>query len=88
MFMANHGELVGKFSNGRTAVANNEMIIAGIEEAAYRGFARANAENNRQEALLEELISAVREGKSIQIDGRELVSAYDERKSRNGYSFT
>ena len=88
LFMANHGELVGKFSNGRTAVANNEMIIAGIEEAAYRGFARANAENNRQEALLEELISAVREGKSIQIDGRELVSAYDERKSRNGYSFT
>lgn len=87
LFMANHGELVGKFSNGRTAVANNEMIIAGIEEAAYRGFARANAENNRQEALLEELISAVREGKSIQIDGRELVSAYDERKSRNGYSF-
>lgn len=88
LFMANHGELVGKFSNGRTAVANNEMIIAGIEEAAYRGLARANAENNRQEALLEELISAVREGKSIQIDGRELVSAYDERKSRNGYSFT
>ena len=87
LFFANHSELVGKFSNGRTAVANNEMIVSGIEEAAYRGFARANAENTREVALLEELILAVREGKSITIDGRELVAAYDERKSRNGYSF-
>ena len=30
MFMANHGELVGKFSNGKTAVANNEQIVEGI----------------------------------------------------------
>ena len=87
LFMANHTELVGKFSNGRTAVANNEMIVAGIEEAAYRGFARANAENNRQEALLEELIEAVREGKDIQIDGRSLVEAYDSRKERMGWAF-
>ena len=30
LFFANHGELVGKFSNGKTAVANNEQIVAGI----------------------------------------------------------
>lgn len=41
LFMANHSELVGKFSNGKTAVANNMQIQAGIEEAAYRGFIRA-----------------------------------------------
>ena len=41
LFMANHGELVGQFANGRTAVANNQQIEAGIEEAAYRGFMRA-----------------------------------------------
>ena len=41
IFMANSRELVGSFSNGRTAVANNEQIEAGIEEAAYRGFVRA-----------------------------------------------
>lgn len=45
LFMANHGELVGQFSNGKTAVANNEQIIAGIEEAAYRGMARALSES-------------------------------------------
>lgn len=87
LFMANHSELVGKFSNGRTAVANNEMIVAGIEEAAYRGFARAYSENTREASLLEELIVAVREGKEITIDGRTLVEAYDERKLRNGYGF-
>lgn len=88
LFMANHNELVGKFSNGRTAVANNDMIVAGIEEAAYRGFARAYAENNQEEELLRELIQAVREGKTIEVDGRELVSATDERRKRNGYGFT
>lgn len=33
----------------------------------------------------EELIDAVREGKQIIIDGREIVSVYDRRKTRNGY---
>jgi len=31
LFMANHGELVGKFSNGKTAVANNAQIVEGIK---------------------------------------------------------
>lgn len=35
LFMANHGELVGKFSNGRTAVANNEQIVAGISAGVF-----------------------------------------------------
>lgn len=33
VFMANHSELVGKFSNGKTAVANNQEITQGIYEA-------------------------------------------------------
>lgn len=88
LFFANHNELVGQFSNGKTAVANNPDIQKGIEEAAYRGFVRASAENTRETSLLEELIDAVREGKQIVVDGRELVTAYDKRKNRNGFSFT
>ena len=88
LFMANHNELVGQFSDGRTAVANNEQITAGIEEAAYRGFTRAMSEDTRQESLMRELIAAVREGKRITVDGRELVAACDSRRSRNGFSFT
>ena len=86
LFMANHNELVGKFLNGRTAVANNEQITRGIEEATYRGYMRAHAETN-ETALLEEIRDAIREGRSISIDGREIVRAYDSRKARNGYSF-
>lgn len=35
LFYANHTELVGRFSNGQTAVANNEQITQGIAEAIY-----------------------------------------------------
>lgn len=38
LFFANHGELVGKFSNGKTAVANNEQILTGIENATAKGI--------------------------------------------------
>ena len=31
LFLANHNELVGQFTNGRTAVANNEQIVEGIK---------------------------------------------------------
>lgn len=41
LFMANSRELVGKFTNGRTAVANNEQIIEGIK----RGVKEANMES-------------------------------------------
>lgn len=88
LFFANHNELVGRFSNGRTAVANNQQITDGIAQATYQAMMRANAESgNREEQLLEELISAVREGRKVSIDGREIVTAYDSRKARNGYSF-
>lgn len=41
LFMANHGELVGKFTNGKTAVANNQEITAGIASAVYDAFVAA-----------------------------------------------
>ena len=56
-FFANHNELVGQFANGKTAVANNEQIVAGIE----RGVRDANAEQNallrEQNALLRQILA-------------------------------
>lgn len=43
LFYANHNELVGQFSNGKTAVANNEQIVAGIEYGVERAVERALA---------------------------------------------
>lgn len=38
LFFANHNELVGQFSNGKTAVANNEQIIEGIQTGVYNAM--------------------------------------------------
>ena len=87
LFMANRKELVGQF-NGRNAVVNNYQIESGIEKAVYNGYMRAHAQDTREVSVLEEILTAVREGKTISIDGREIVRVYDSRKARNGYSFT
>ena len=86
MFFANRDELIGKFG-GKSAVVNNYQIETGIEEATYRGYLRAQRETNN-DSLLREILKAIKDGKSIKIDGREIVRAYDSRKSRNGFSFT
>ena len=43
MFYANHNELVGEFSNGRTAVANNGQIVEGIKSGVYSAMMSALA---------------------------------------------
>lgn len=73
---------------GKSLSVDNQYIMSGIEEASYRGFARANAENRREEDLLEEILKAVREGKQISIDGRTLVSVYDSAKRGMGWNFS
>jgi len=40
-FYANHNELVGKFNNGKNAVANNEQIIEGIQSGVYNAVLSA-----------------------------------------------
>lgn len=45
LFMANRHELVGEFSNGKTAVANNAQIVEGIQAGVYNAVSRAMANN-------------------------------------------
>lgn len=45
LFFANHNELVGQFSNGQTAVANNAQIIEGIKQGVMAGMAANNRES-------------------------------------------
>ncbi len=89
LFMANHSELVGQFSNGRTAVANNEQIIAGIEEAAYRGFMRAMAEGGDTALMKEQndLLTKIANKKMVAtLDRRETLQGLREESSRQGYT--
>lgn len=66
LFFANSGEMVGQFSNGRTAVANNEQITKGIamavEPAVYRAVKSAMAAGNSGDIVLN-------------LDGKELARA-------------
>jgi histone H3/H4 len=86
LFFANHNEMVGQFSNGKTAVANNEQIVAGIREGVKAAVAEVLA------PYLSEIADNTREtaekDASFTVDGRELVKAITEREARNGFSFT
>ena len=41
LFQMSRGEIIGEFDDGTTRVANNQQITKGIEDASYRGYARA-----------------------------------------------
>lgn len=73
IFLANHGELVGQFSNGKTAVANNAEITAGIANAVYDAFMSAFAVtgggNNDKEV-------------AIYLDGREIARSTTRYQSQ------
>lgn len=45
-FRMNQNEIVGKMPNGKSAVANNVMIVAAIRQAAYEGITLAMRENS------------------------------------------
>lgn len=76
MFYANSGELVGRFSNGRTAVANNAQIVEGIENAVYRAMTAAQRGAGRGGKI--ELIL------DKQVVGRAFGDAIDSEKRRSG----
>lgn len=65
LFMANHGEMVGRFSNGKTAVANNEQITDGIAKAVYSAMMSANSSNGGGQYI----------NNTIQIDGETIARA-------------
>lgn len=48
LFFANSGEMVGQFSNGKTAVANNDQIVTGITQGVYSAMMAYNAQTRGQ----------------------------------------
>lgn len=56
LFFANHNELVGKFTNGKTAVANNEQIVSGIASGVRDANSTQNELLREQNSLLRQLI--------------------------------
>lgn len=77
LFMANHGELVGKFSNGKTAVANNEQITQGIAQAVAPAVYNAvvSAMQNTQKGNSDVVVN---------IDGKQVFKAV--QRQANDYT--
>ena len=56
LFLANHHELVGTFSNGKTAVANNTQIVDGISAGVYNAVSRAMSQQGGQSKYISNTI--------------------------------
>lgn len=84
LFMANHNELVGQFSNGKTAVANNEQIVAGIKEGVREAVSEILA------PYLSDIAQNTRETAdkdfSVNIGDRDIARANARGQRSLGYS--
>lgn len=77
LFMANHTELVGTFSNGKTAVANNAQIVEGIQSGVYSAVMSAmNNSSSNSEYISNEIIV---DGEVI---ARSITKAQEKRDRR------
>jgi len=84
LFMANHGELVGKFANGKTAVANNEQIVEGIRQ----GVRDANSDEVRLLREQNDLLRALLEKEgTVEIPLASITSAMQRKNQRDGGTF-
>jgi len=79
LFFANHNELVGEFSNGKTAVANNQQIIAGIETGVYAAVSKALSQNNGGSQYI---------ANEIIVDGDVLARSVTKAQERQGRRFS
>lgn len=77
LFFANHSELVGKFSNGKTAVANNEQIVEGIK----RGVSEAMSESGGSDGGTWVIQIVDTDGN---IKGEKIIKAAERKNRRDG----
>lgn len=68
LFFANHGELVGQFSNGSTAVANNEQIVEGIRRGVYDAVSSAMSNNRGSQDV------------RVYLDGKQISNAVTKQQ--------
>ena len=76
LFFANSGEMVGKFSNGKTVVANNAEITAGIAQAVYGAITEAGGIGGGDWT-----IELVTDGV---VTGQKIITAAERANRRNG----
>ena len=76
LFTMNRGEIAGKFNNGKSVVANNEQIIAGISEGVYSAVIAAMSETQRGNSGDQPVV--------VYLDGKQIYSSVKRAESRRG----
>jgi phage-related holin len=87
-FRASHGEMMGKFDNGKSVVANNNQITTGIANAVYKGNQENNALIKQQNTMLQQqntLLNKILE-KETGISYKDVFNAV--RKGNTEYKLT
>jgi hypothetical protein len=74
LFTMNRGEIAGRFSNGKSVVANNEQIIAGIAEGVYSAVVAAMNETQR----------GGDQNVNVYLDGKQIYSSVKKTESQRG----
>ena len=75
LFTMNHGEIAGKFSNGKSVVANNQQIVDGIAQGVYQAMMQAN--RDEQDKPIQ--VTVVMDGKTV----AKSVNKYNDGKGRS-----
>lgn len=83
LFFANHNELVGKFSNGKTAVANNDQIVSGIQNGVYAANQEQNALLREQNRLLRQLLEKDSTVRAV-VSTSDIEQGLSRKNRRNG----
>ena len=75
LFTMNRGEIAGKFSNGKSVVANNEQIISGIAEGVYSAVVAAmnDVKSNGGEQNV-----------NVYLDGKQIYASVKRTEARRG----
>ena len=74
LFTMNHGEIAGKFNNGKSVVANNQQIVEGIAAGVYEAVVAAmSATSGRQNQSV-----------NVYLDGKQITAAVEKRQSERG----
>ena len=75
LFTMNHGEIAGKFSNGKSVVANNQQIVDGIAQGVYQAMMQAS--RGEQDKPIQ--VTVVLDGKTV----AKSVNKYNDGKGRS-----
>jgi phage-related protein len=76
LFTMNRGEIAGKFTNGKSVVANNEMIVEGISTGVYQAVVAAmNATKGSGEQAV-----------NVYLDGKQIYASIKKTESERGRS--